>query len=100
MKLTDLDPRWYVLQQGGPRVGLTFDCPHCVGSGQRLGVSFHHRGREAMEDAIIHARKPGEHIWTIEGDDFAALSLSPSVDASHVGHWHGLITNGEIVGGL
>ena len=100
MRLVDLDPRWYVLVDGGPRVGLTFDCPHC--RTERLGVLFHRHGREAMEDAVIHAQAPGnsEHIWTIDGDDPASLSLTPSIDASSHGHWHGFITNGEIVGGV
>lgn len=95
MKLTDLDPRWYVLEDGGPRVGLTFQCPHC--KTERLGVSFHHRGKEAMEDGYIHAHAPStDHIWTIDGDSFETVTLSPSVDASASGHWHGFIANGEV----
>lgn len=95
MKLLDLEPRWYVLQEGGPRVGMTFVCPHC--RVERLGVLFHHQGREAMEDDVIHAEGGSGNIWTLIGrDDFASLSLSPSVDASKSGHWHGFITDGEI----
>jgi len=95
MKLTELNPRWYAFDSDGPRVGLTFDCPHC--RTQRLGVAFHHRGREAMEDSVIHAKSPStKHIWSIESaEDFNVLTLSPSVDASETGHWHGFIVNGE-----
>jgi len=94
MKLTDLNPRWYVLQHDGPIVGLTFDCPHC--RTERLGVKFHHSGQEAMIDAYIMAHSPDtNHIWTMTGEAFDNLSLSPSVDASASGHWHGFITNGE-----
>lgn len=37
------------------------------------------------------------YVWTLHGDeDFRTLTLTPSVDASKAGHWHGFITNGEI----
>lgn len=102
MRLTDLDPRWFVVEPGGPRVGLTFECPHCRQT--RLGVAFHHAMHAEAEDAYIMAKRPGtdaQHIWTLSGgDDFGALSLSPSVDGSARGHWHGFVTNGEIVGGI
>lgn len=92
MKLTDLNPRWFVLEENGPRVGLTFDCPHC--QKERLGVAFHHLGREAIEDQYIFAHSSEKHIWTMTGEDFHDLTLSPSVDASGAGHWHGSISSG------
>ena len=98
MRLTDLDPRWYVLEEGGPRLGLTFLCPHCQAT--RLGVAFHHDGHVAMEDQYIlahHGAVDSQHIWDLAGqDDFATLTLTPSIDASKSGHWHGFITAGEI----
>ncbi len=98
MKLPELEPRWYALESEGPRVGLTFDCPHC--RTQRLGVLFHERGREAIEDEYIkthHGNAADSYIWTLDGqEDFATLTLSPSVDASKYGHWHGWIKNGEV----
>ncbi|HWE98827.1 MAG TPA: DUF6527 family protein [Caulobacteraceae bacterium] len=98
MRLLDLDPRWFVLEDGGPKVGLTFDCPHCRET--RLGVAFHHAMHAADEDGYIlarHGSTDAGHIWTLSGpDDFASLSLSPSVDASSTGHWHGFVTNGEV----
>ena len=98
MKLDDLDPRWWCFENGGPRVGLTFICPHCQEI--RLGIAFHHRGHEAIEDQYIRAHGPAgndDHIWTIEsGEDFHNLTLTPSIDASKSGHWHGFITDGQI----
>lgn len=97
MKLIDLSPKWFVLEDEGPRVGLTFLCPHCRST--HLGVAFHHAGKAAMEDQYIlahHGANDTQHIWTLPGqDDFATLTLSPSIDASASGHWHGWITNGE-----
>lgn len=96
MRLLDLSPRWYVLIEGGPIVGMTFDCPHC--GTERLGVLFHHQGREAIDDSTIHAEGGVGNIWTILGwEDFDDLTLTPSIDASSSGHWHGFITNGEAI---
>ena len=97
MKLIDLDPRWWAFEEAGPRVGLTFLCPHCgLQTGQRLGVVFHHRGHEAIEDIYIHAHEDTKFIWTESGDDFTSITITPSIDASKAGHWHGCIENGEV----
>ena len=96
MKLTDLEPRWWAFEENGPRVGLTFDCPCCRNI--RLAICFHHRGHEVIEDKYIlcHPAHP-DHIWNLENaEDFATLTVTPSIDASKVGHWHGFVTNGEI----
>lgn len=95
MILLDLNPRWWCFEAGDQRVGLTFECPHCRET--RIGVAFHHRGHEAMDDQYIRAHGNADHIWTIEsGKDFHDLTLSPSVDASKLGHWHGFIRGGRI----
>lgn len=101
MKLTELNPHWFVLEDGGPVVGLSFQCPHCpADKATRLAVAFHHHGRAAMEDQYVlahHGADDTQHIWDLQGqDDFATLTLTPSIDASKSGHWHGFITNGEI----
>jgi hypothetical protein len=38
--------------------------------------------------------------WTISGEDFDTLTVTPSIDASASGHWHGFLTAGQIVGGV
>ena len=92
MKLTELEPRWFVLHEGGPRVGFTFQCPHCKES--RLGVAIHEAGKTIIPEQEPDAHGPG-YIWQMTGTDFHDLSLTPSVDASKFGHWHGMLTNGE-----
>jgi hypothetical protein len=93
--LTELNPRWIAERLAGPRIGLSFDCPHC--RVQRLAVPFHSSAVEYLQDGHTPARGwDAGYIWTMTGDSFENLSLSPSVDASHAGHWHGFITNGEI----
>ena len=41
-----------------------------------------------------------DFAWQFRGNDFATLTVTPSLDCSSSGNWHGFITNGEIVGGL
>ncbi len=94
MKLIELEPRWFTFNNID-RLGLTFLCPHC--KQQRLGVAFHHLGHENMEDTIIKARQPNGFIWNLTGDLFENISITPSIDASHANHWHGYITNGQII---
>ncbi len=102
MRLIELDPRWYCVGAQSNRVGFTFDCPHCPDSGVRLGIAVQLDGTNFDPDPDNPQQFPaGEHVWTITGgDSFENLSVSPSVDASKSGHWHGFITNGQIVGGL
>ena len=114
MKLKALAPKWAVdcdILIGGRIVhdedrvgmGVTFACPHCValhpgeplergGPIQFLGVFFRNPvdGKPHTDDQDL------DHLWTRTGDTFDTLTLSPSIDASASGHWHGFITNGEI----
>lgn len=112
MRLVDLDPRWWThsLEDGGIH-GLTFQCPHC--RTVRLGVAFanpigagtpkrmrpptpgidHENEQVGTCDHADHGSEP---IWQRTGETFDALTLTPSVDASHFGHWHGFINNGAI----
>lgn len=39
---------------------------------------------------------PPGFLWTRTGDTFETLTLSPSVDASRSGCWHGFVQGGEI----
>lgn len=99
MQLTELNPRWCMdadIVIGGVNrhyeerhgMAITFDCPHC--RKERLGVWFANPidGLPPTDDAA--------HLWQRSGETFETLSLSPSVDASAHGHWHGFITNGVV----
>lgn len=103
MKLTDLDPRWAadgdiviggISQHFESRHGMavSFQCPCCAGTERatRLAVWFANPvdGLPPTDDA--------SHLWQRQGESFDNLTLSPSVDASQYGHWHGFISAGEI----
>jgi hypothetical protein len=97
MKLRELDPRWYSAQDNGPKVGFTFNCPHCSSDDlHRLGVAVHQDGLIDPEPSNPKCWPPG-YVWEMSGgENWDTLSLTPSVDASQFGHWHGFIKNGNI----
>lgn len=96
MKFSKLDPRFFTEDgNDGKVVGLTFLCPHCQQT--RIGVHFHDAGH-----TLIGVREPdtlqlpaGTKLWELTGTTFDDISLSPSVDASESGHWHGFVQHGE-----
>jgi len=113
MKLTDLNPHWVTVPQAAPGyhgddssyvklyIGITFRCPHCH-AGERgevfyIGIFFANPvDPDNWLPRITPLGKLAEHVWNRTGDTFETLSLTPSVDASKYGHWHGFITNGEV----
>jgi len=116
VRLVDLEPRWLV--KDGQRIGFAFRCPTRRDNWQTCFVaapSFRDQCRvigdafdfdsEEYEDGRpdIQSCKEGA-CWSIAGGiddaDFATLTVTPSLDGSPGGNWHGFITNGEIVGGI
>jgi Family of unknown function (DUF6527) len=105
MNLSELDPRWL-----SPNL-FVFRCPHCrevwlVCKNIPMKMSAQ---VDLLTDAIgpdwIPAKQ--DFSWNIVGPgpiqngyqigiDFARVTVTPSIDASASGHWHGFITNGEI----
>ena len=110
MRLSDLSPRWaadYDILVGDhvvhdeTRVGMaiSFQCPHCVLTGAayrtRLCVFF----RNPVDGKPHSDDYDDKHLWLRSGETFESLTLSPSIDASGSGHWHGFITSGQMTGG-
>lgn len=97
MKLTELDPQWI-----HPGV-LAFLCPHCrkdwltckniILPQQELYDIYERHFGEDWNIVMVPCR--ADYAWNITGD-FSNLSISPSVDASASGHWHGWVTSGEM----
>lgn len=114
MRLVDLAPKWavdadiligtkVVHDPDREGMGITFACPHCVklhpneplergGPIQFLGVFF----RNPVDEKPHTDDVPLERLWSRIGDTFETLTLSPSIDASASGHWHGFIVQGRI----
>lgn len=96
MRLTDLDPGWSVTSEGHAAgrtgMGITFKCP-CGCPDSYLGVFFANPTDGGAPAPPEIDPKPR---WQRTGDTFETLTLTPSIDASKSGHWHGHITNGNI----
>jgi hypothetical protein len=98
MKLTDLDPAWLT-----PDVFI-FRSP--TGHGNWITCKRVPMTRMEQQDLIYGEGSPyigqpvvatvPEMAWSFEGNDFATMTVMPSIDASASGNWHGFITNGEI----
>lgn len=108
MRLVDLNPKWNVEPNAlvvGDRpqmleseeetgiVGLSFDCPHCVGTKKavRLGIFF----RNPMGKTTVLAA-PGARLFYRRGEDLFTLSIGGEIDASDAGHWRGFIRDGLV----
>lgn len=113
MRLSTLAPRW-VAEYTAPadaKQGVGFLCPHCqitrlvvffdvpicgnppaaiVREGETLQAHMDQAEHGHLEDYHI-----GKILWHREGDTFETLTLTPSIDASKFGCWHGYITAGE-----
>lgn len=100
MRLADLEPRYFVIGDSKQPVGITFECPCCAGkeTSVRLAIALHMDGTNFDPDPANPQQLPSnELVWTIiSGSSFGDISITPSIDASKSGHWHGFITNGEI----
>lgn len=100
MKFIELNPRWIgppLWSTDDPYyIGVRFSCPHC---GKAIAVFFDppiDPNRLAEKYGWTHTGAPDfRPRWRRYGDSFETLTLSPSIDVS--GHWHGNITNGDVV---
>ncbi|MBY0581547.1 MAG: hypothetical protein K2P68_01335 [Sphingomonas sp.] len=108
MKLIDLDPRWLI--KDGLRVGFVFKSPtnqaewqSCFENPPSIGEQCDLFDEQVGEDAIVQPCNAAAH-WQIAGGinaaSFETMTVTPSLDGSAGGLWHGFITNGEIVGGI
>jgi len=100
VKLTELEPRWLIDEPG--RRWFVFRSPG--GHGDWLTCkSFvwaineqREKARELIPDMtrrLVLCDPPC--AWSITGD-FSNMTVTPSIDASKSGNWHGFIRNGEI----
>lgn len=104
MKLTELNPHWITFSQncGVPvYIGMTFRCPHCpAGDRGETGYIAVYFDKPVDPEQWLPRCEPlgklAEFQWHRVGETFETLTLTPSINAGGVGHWHGWITNGEI----
>ena len=81
-----------------------FRCPHCRNAlltCKNIVMPFteqHRLFEQALGEDwnLLVVGCKDEMAWAFSGQDFATLSVTPSLDASASDHWHGCITNGEV----
>lgn len=114
MKLSEFSPHWINISQPADGVeayiGVSFWCPHCTHTpcptcgaqrGKRLAVAFWPPIIPSNQSDIV--RQSVESIphdkfhQRTSGETFDTLTINPSIGFETIGHWHGRITNGEIV---
>lgn len=121
MRLVDLKPHW--IERDSQRIAIMFLCPHCVKEGRPKPIwlscffipTEHIAGEDGQYalfeqelEAMGITDQDGSDVvpcrrgfaWTRSSDDFASISIWPSLDASKCGHWHGFIKVGQIDGGI
>jgi hypothetical protein len=97
MKLAELSPWWFAEN------AFAFRCPHCQKIWLTCTIVATPR-RKQIEDALKafddSTWVPCEPTvgWKLKDGNrfFETMSITPSLDASKSGHWHGHITAGEI----
>lgn len=100
MRLSELEPFWVHDNV------FVFRCPHCRGTwlsckniamptGDQIDL-FRAAGLDPTGPKHAVVPMKADVAWLISGKDFETMTVTPSLDASAAGHWHGFITNGEI----
>ena len=98
MRLADLEPAWlspdvFIFRSpAGYRDLLT--CKR-VAMSQKEQYALIYEKNPQYVGKIVVLTVP-EFAWKFEGNDFNILTVTPSLDASASGNWHGFITDGEI----
>ena len=102
MKLAELDPIWISLGGHGRKSGFIFKCPHC----RQVWLICKAIPADFKEQvSVMSGCDLGGLEWVPAGaaviwqwfGGFPDLTVSPSIDASKSGHWHGHIAKGDIV---
>lgn len=103
MKFTELNPQW--VGTGGE--GITDKDGNPVPYREKVAIIFKCPcGSEKCGDCCISVANPPDGkgpmdrsaLWKMTGDSFENLTLTPSIQRlGNTCHWHGFITNGEVV---
>lgn len=98
MKLTDLSPRWLTPDTfifKNPTGGSDWLSCTRVGLTHSEQQKLFYKDNPDLKRTCIVGTTPG-YAWAFKGNDFATLTVTPSIDASRSGNWHGFVTNGNI----
>lgn len=100
MKLTDLDPRWLTpdvfIFRSPTGHGDFLCCPRIKMTKAEQHKLFEAAQMEPTGKSSVIVGWKEDCVWKYEGSNFNTMTVTPSIDASASGNWHGFITNGQI----
>ena len=94
--LTDLAPEWS-RSHDGCVVGVRFLCPDCRRFSTAILFANGFDSTDGHFDPKVDKARTlsvEERGWQRTGRTFETLTLTPSIDLTAQGHWHGFIANG------
>lgn len=98
MRLIDLEPAWLtpdVFIFRNPTGGKNWlTCKRVLMSRDEQYALIYEKNPQYAGSTVVQTNPDCE--WKFDGNDFNTLTVTPSIDASASGNWHGFITNGEI----
>jgi hypothetical protein len=98
MKLADLQPRWLspdvFIFRSPTGAGDWITCKRVSMSKEDQYALIYRDNPEFVGQSVVMTQP--EMVWQIDGNDFATMTVHPSIDHSPSGNWHGFVTNGEI----
>lgn len=99
MKLIDLEPVWLspdmfaFKNPTGGKYWLT--CKRVIMPRRQQAELCYTNPEIQHAEGCVVLTEP-DYAWNFSGNDFNALTVMPSIDASASGNWHGFITDGVI----
>lgn len=98
MKLADFEPAWLsadVFIFKNPTGGDDWlTCKRIAMPIREQYALIYEKNPQYVAECVVMTAP--ECAWKFEGNDFSTLTVTPGIDASKSGNWHGFITNGEI----
>lgn len=99
MKLTDLQPKWlsedvFIFRSPSGH-GDWITCKRIPISREEQYELIYKRNPEFIGQSVVCTHEA--MAWNISGNNFETMTVSPSLDFSASGNWHGFIQNGQIV---
>src|SRR5690349_18673157 len=98
MRLTELDPAWlspdvFVFRSPSGH-GDLLTCKRVAMPMKEQYELIYKKNPQFVGKCVVMTKD--EMAWSFNGNDFETMTVSPSIDASASGNWHGHIINGEI----
>jgi hypothetical protein len=98
MKLADLEPRWlspdvFIFKNPTGGTDLLTCKRRAIPREEQYALIYRDNPQYVGQTVVM---TQDNMVWQIDGDDFATMTVHPSIDHSPSGNWHGFVRNGQI----